>query len=155
MAHIHEKIDFVTSVFVVYKNKVLLRWHDKYDFWLAVGGHVELDEDPNQTALREVQEEVGLDVKLWSGNKKFNGDFTFANGEHHELIPPVALNRHHTDPTHQHIDLVYFARAQSDKVVPENIADKWKWLTKEDLKSLDLLPDIKFYAELALDTLGE
>jgi len=46
MAHIHEKIDFTASVFVVHKNKVLLRMHDKYKMWLSVGGHIELDEDP-------------------------------------------------------------------------------------------------------------
>jgi 8-oxo-dGTP pyrophosphatase MutT (NUDIX family) len=59
MAHIHEKIDFTVDVFVVYRNKVLLRMHEKYHQWLAVGGHVELDEDPNQAALREVLEELG------------------------------------------------------------------------------------------------
>lgn len=54
MAHIHEKIDFTVEVFVVFQNKVLLRKHDKYKIWLSVGGHIELDEDPNQAALREV-----------------------------------------------------------------------------------------------------
>ena len=65
MSHIHEKIDFTVEVFVVHKNRVLLRLHDKYKFWLSVGGHIELDEDPNQTALREVMEEVGLKVELY------------------------------------------------------------------------------------------
>ena len=55
MPHIHEKIDFAVEVFVVHKNKVLLRKHDKYKTWLGVGGHIELDEDPNQVAIREVK----------------------------------------------------------------------------------------------------
>jgi ADP-ribose pyrophosphatase YjhB (NUDIX family) len=70
MSHIHEKIDFTVGVFVVYKDKVLLRKHDKYNLWLCVGGHIELDEDPNEAALREVKEEVGLDVTLWNGNQR-------------------------------------------------------------------------------------
>ena len=41
MSHIHEKIDFTITVYIVYGNKVLLRHHDKYDFWLGVGGHIE------------------------------------------------------------------------------------------------------------------
>ncbi|MFK5282779.1 NUDIX domain-containing protein, partial [Lacticaseibacillus paracasei] len=63
MAHIHEKIDFTVEVFIVHKDKVLLRMHDKFKFWLSIGGHIELDEDPIQAAYREVKEEVGLDVK--------------------------------------------------------------------------------------------
>ena len=45
MPHIHDKIDFTVEVFVVYKNKVLLRKHDKYKLWLSVGGHIELEDD--------------------------------------------------------------------------------------------------------------
>jgi hypothetical protein len=41
MPHIHEKIDFTVDVFVVYKSRVLIRKHDKYDKWLAVGEHIE------------------------------------------------------------------------------------------------------------------
>ncbi len=155
MAHVHEKIDFTVGVFVVYKDKVLLRMHDKYHIWLAVGGHVELDEDPNQAALREVKEEVGLDVVLWDGNKKFKESFG-GKYDHRELIPPIALNRHNTSETHEHIDLVYFAKSDTDEVVPENVDDEWKWLTKDELHAMEgVLPDIKFYAALALETLGE
>ena len=56
MAHIHEKIDFTASVYIVFENKVLLRLHDKYNLWLGVGGHIELDEDANAALLREVKE---------------------------------------------------------------------------------------------------
>jgi 8-oxo-dGTP pyrophosphatase MutT (NUDIX family) len=64
LPHIHEKIDFCAEAFIVYQNKVLLRVHDKYGFWLSIGGHVELDEDPTQAVIREVKEEVGLEVEL-------------------------------------------------------------------------------------------
>jgi len=55
MPHIHDKIDFTVEVFVVHQKAVLLRRHDKYKIWLSVGGHIELDEDPNQAAIREVK----------------------------------------------------------------------------------------------------
>lgn len=152
MAHIHEKIDFTVTVYVVYNNKVLLRHHDKYDFWLGVGGHIDLDEDPNQAAIRETKEEVGLTVVLWDENKKFKSSDPDL---HKELIPPIALNRHSTSHTHEHVDMVYFARAGTDKVLVEHNEDKsdeWKWLSKDELNSLDLLSDVKFYAALAIDT---
>ncbi|MEK7132716.1 MAG: NUDIX domain-containing protein [Patescibacteria group bacterium] len=151
--HIHEKVDLTAEVFVVYRDKVLLRMHDKYHFWMSVGGHIEIDEDPNQAAVREVKEEVGLDVILWSGNKKLVPE----SDKYIELIPPVGINRHRVSLTHEHITMIYFATSATDKVVPEfddDRSDEWKWCTKEDLKKMDLLPNIKFYAELALDTLG-
>ena len=58
MAHIHEEIDFTASVLIVHKNKVLLRKHEKYNIWLGPGGHIELNEDPNETAVKEAKEEV-------------------------------------------------------------------------------------------------
>jgi len=151
MSHIHEKVDFTATVFIVHKNKVLLRKHDKYGIWLGVGGHIELHEDPNEAAVREAKEEVGLDIVLWDGNQQFK----IKDGLHKELIPPVSLNRHHTSPAHEHMDMIYFAHTDSDTVIPENDDDEWRWLSKKELDPFDLLPDVRFYAGLALDTLGE
>lgn len=146
MAHIHEKIDYAVDVFVVYQNKVLLRKHDKYGIWLSVGGHIELDEDPNEAALREVKEEVGLDVKLLD-TREFFGERGVQ-----ELIAPVSLNRHPITDTHEHISLIYFAKATSDNVVPENEEDEWKWCTQAELESFDeLRAQVRFYALKALE----
>src|ERR1035437_10061638 len=64
MAHIHEKIDFTVSIFVVQDGKILLIHHRNLNKWLPLGGHVELDEDPETAALREAKEESGLEVEL-------------------------------------------------------------------------------------------
>ena len=53
MAHLHEKIDFTVSLFIVEKGKLLLIHHRKLDRWLPIGGHIELDEDPEQAEYRE------------------------------------------------------------------------------------------------------
>lgn len=60
MPHIHERYDFVVNAFIVFNNKVLLVHHPKYDKWLPMGGHVELDEDPEEALFREIEEETGL-----------------------------------------------------------------------------------------------
>jgi 8-oxo-dGTP pyrophosphatase MutT (NUDIX family) len=52
------------AIFVVQQAKVLLVHHRTLGKWLPLGGHIELDEDPEQAALREVREESGLDVEL-------------------------------------------------------------------------------------------
>jgi len=148
MPHIHEKIDFTVEVFIVYKNKVLLRKHDKYNFWLSVGGHIELDEDPNQAAVREVKEEVGLDVKLADDLLLFQ----MRTDKYQELIPPKFINRHNISDTHEHVTLTYFGKVDSDKIIPENKDDVWKWFSKEDLEKNEegIRDTILFYAQQVL-----
>lgn len=132
MPHIHNEsgqVDHTVEVFVVYDDKVLLRKHDKYKIWLSVGGHIELDEDPNQAALREVKEEVGLDVVLYSARPIAQ----FDEPNYKELIPPVSLNRHNISQTHEHVTYVYFAQATNANVIPENSDDEWKWFSAKEL----------------------
>lgn len=154
MPHIHEKIDFTVEVFIVHKDKVLLRMHDKYQKWMSVGGHIELDEDPVEAAHREVKEEVGLDIELVGNHQKIFRDFDHSR----ELIPPVALNRHYSDKHgHEHVTLVYFARTQSTDTKAQYEDDKSKecrWCTKKDFDKMDLWPSVKAYALAALARLG-
>src|SRR5438046_1074970 len=116
MPHIHEKIDFTVEVFIVHKNKVLLRKHDKFKFWLSVGGHIELSEDPNQAAIREVKEEVGLDIQLL-GVKDVKTHNVDEYGEYKELLAPRFLSRHGVGSNHEHVTLVYFATSLRDDFV--------------------------------------
>jgi 8-oxo-dGTP pyrophosphatase MutT (NUDIX family) len=48
----------------VNEDAVLLRYHDKYDMWATPGGHIDAGQDANEAALREVWEEVALQVEL-------------------------------------------------------------------------------------------
>ena len=64
MPHIHEKNDFTVAIFVVHEGRVLVIHHRKLEKWLPLGGHIELDEDPEMAAIREAREESGLDVEL-------------------------------------------------------------------------------------------
>lgn len=154
MPHIHEKIDFTVEVFIVHKNKVLLRVHDKFKKWLSVGGHIELAEDPIEAAIREVKEEVGLDIEL-VGNEKIFHDFDHSR----ELVPPVALNRHYSDKRgHEHVTLVYFARAKSTRIkaqLEDDKSEECRWCTKQDIETMDLWPNVRAYALEALRRLGK
>lgn len=154
MPHIHDKIDFTAEVFVVHNNKVLLRKHDKYGFWLSVGGHIELDEDSNETAIREVKEEVGLDVELYHEEK-----YPLSSKENYkELIPPQFMNRHRINDSHEHVTLIYFAKTNTDKLILSETekSDECKWFTKEDLNNpeYEIRDNIKMYSLKALEKLG-
>ncbi len=104
MAHIHEKIDFTVAIFVVHDGKILLIHHRKLDKWLPLGGHIELDEDPEQAALREAKEESGLDVELLGERPPTTSPGTRA------LIAPRFLDIHRINDTHEHIGMIYWAR---------------------------------------------
>lgn len=153
MPHIHDKIDFVVEVFIVHENKVLLRMHDKYDIWCSVGGHIELDEGPIEAAHREVKEEVGLDITIVSKELPNIGEPDFAI-----LPPPEYLGRHRTSSTHEHLVFVYFATTNNNVVIDsvnEHERSETRWVTKEELDQMDLVPNIRFYAEEALKKLSK
>lgn len=158
MPHIHTapgQIDMTVGVFIVHpeSKRVLLRYHDKYDMWLMPGGHIELDETPQQAALREVKEEVGLDVVL---HAKPMPDVDGAKRQ--LLIVPEYMDIHHTSPEHRHIIMVYFATSQTMDTQEPDDHEKSRglsWMTKQELVAADGVSDlIKFYGLQALATLS-
>ena len=107
MPHIHDKIDFTVAIFVVHEARVLLIHHRKLDKWLPLGGHIELDEDPEQAAWREAREESGLDVELLGERAPTTEPGTRA------LITPRFLDIHRISDTHEHIGMIYWARPRA------------------------------------------
>ena len=119
MAHIHEKIDFTVAIFVVHDDAILLVHHRNRDKWLPLGGHIELDEDPEQAALREAKEESGLDVELLGERPPTTSPGTRA------LIAPRFLDIHRINATHEHIGLIYWARpllAEGHRPLPNGVS---------------------------------
>lgn len=148
MPHIHEKIDFVVNIFIVYGDKVLLILHKRLKKWLPVGGHIELDENPDEALFREVKEECGLEIEVMVNKPIIELEGT------EFLYPPVFLDIHDITDTHKHIGLCYFARAKSDKFnFNKDEHDDIRWFSKEDLDNscLNISSAVKFYAKEALN----
>jgi 8-oxo-dGTP pyrophosphatase MutT (NUDIX family) len=151
MPHIHEKIDFTSAIFVVDFNRVLMVHHRKLDKWLPLGGHIELDEDPEQAALREAKEESGLDVELVGERPPTTGPGTRA------LIAPRFLDIHRISDTHEHIGLIYFARPKSgETTLAHEEHHDIRWCAANDLESLEpkISDAVKWYALKAIAELG-
>lgn len=147
MPHIHELNDFTVHVFIVYDNKVLLINHKKMKMWLGIGGHIELDEDPDQALFREVKEECGIDIELLSNKPNVESKGTKF------LYTPAYSDIHEINEKHKHIALVYFAKAKSDQFIhnQEEHIDI-RWFTEEELEKseFNLNEAVKFYAKEAI-----
>lgn len=151
MAHIHELIDFTITAYIVYKGKVLLIDHKELKKWLPVGGHIELDEDPDLALIREVKEESGLDVEVLAEIPPvLQPDTKF-------LYRPEGVTVHNITKTHKHIDLIYFCKASSsDVTLAQGEHNNIKWFSKKELddKIYHLRPSVKYYAKIALNKLS-
>ena len=49
---------------VVDHDNILLVDHKNAQLWLPAGGHVEIDEHPRETVVRELHEELGIQIQL-------------------------------------------------------------------------------------------
>ena len=147
MAHIHEKIDFTVSIFLVHDGKILLIHHRNLNKWLPLGGHIELDEEPETAALREAKEESGLEVELLGERPPTTEPGTRA------LITPRFMDIHRISATHEHIGMIYWARPKHGTVTlaPAEHHDI-RWCTPEELDTLQppMTEAVKWYCRAAL-----
>jgi 8-oxo-dGTP pyrophosphatase MutT (NUDIX family) len=99
--------------------RVLLRWHQRQQAWLQVGGHGDPGEsDPLAIALREAGEETGLaDVTPWP------------DGELRHLVI-VSVPAGGAEPAHEHADLRFIlATDDPDAARPERPDAPLRWLS--------------------------
>jgi len=148
MAHIHEKIDFTVAIFVIQKGRVLLIHHRKLDKWLPLGGHIELEEDPEQAALREAREESGLEVELIGERPPTTEPGTRA------LIAPRFLDIHRITETHEHIGMIYWARPRNGTLTLAKLEHHdLRWCSSVELDALQpaMSNAVKWYCRKAIE----
>ena len=105
--------------------RVLLRWHERMDSWLHVGGHVDPGESgPLAAARREAREETGLtDLVPWPDPDRPRIV--------HVAVVPVPAGR--GEPAHEHADVRYvLSTARAGEIVPESPAARLRWLTIDE-----------------------
>lgn len=147
MAHINELYDYTVTVFIVFEDTVLLVHHPRYDKWIPMGGHIELDEDIEEALYREIQEETGLDVEILATKPDIDSLGTKF------MYTPSYVDVHEANPPHKHISFIYFAKARTNKHVLSEEHAAIHWLKESDLDSTtyQLSESIKFYCREALN----
>ena len=139
-----------SSVYVIYKDKVLLHKHKKYNTLFPLGGKMNENEVPHETALREVYEESGLKVEL------FNRDTELSLGRVVQLHSPMHTLLENVGQEVENLDFIYFARALTSEVMPQKGESKeLYWFTKEEIDINDTIkPHVKVMALNALNILS-
>ena len=131
---------FTSTVFVVFKNKIFLHWHAKVKEWLPPGGHIELNEDPIETAIRETLEELGIEIQI--ADRKANL-FKFDDVDSIPSPETILLEEvvDQTKGRHLHIDMIYYGKPIKDKfkikkgwilVDKKSLLDRKEFLTPEN-----------------------
>lgn len=120
------------SAFVICRNAshVLLTHHAKLDCWLQLGGHCDGLRDPAAVALREAQEESGLDDIRPIGSGIFDIDV--------HQIP-----EHRGTPAHLHYDIRYLFNANRfAKLTLSEESKALAWVPIADLHSVTRKPSV-------------
>ncbi len=135
---------FCASVFLIdpLTKKILLVKHKKLKKWVQPGGHIEHNETPEETAIREVYEETGLKVKLLGERFPRENDF----------IRPLAIQCNCNLEGQMHIDITYPAipLGNTIPVLNEEESLNIKWFTREELDQINVFEDVKISMDYIL-----
>ena len=110
--------------------RILLRWHQRQQAWLQVGGHGDPGEtDPLAIALREAREESALaDLRPWP-DAPDGIDGPDAPGAQLWQVAVVDVPANSKEPAHQHADLRFLlATDEPDAARPETPGNPLRWL---------------------------
>jgi 8-oxo-dGTP pyrophosphatase MutT (NUDIX family) len=121
-------LHFTASALIVHpaSRRVLLRWHERQQAWIQVGGHADAGErDPAGIALREGAEETGLaDLVPWPGPGLLH-------------LTVVSAPARGAEPAHEHADLRFvLATADPGAARPEHPQAPLRWLTLPGARAL-------------------
>src|SRR5579872_3889624 len=140
---------FTATVYILHRGKLLLHRHPKLGKWLPPGGHVEANETPPEAARREAYEETGLEIEFIEQENLKIDAYNAISFERPFLCLLENIPAYKDKPAHQHMDMIYLAKPKTSEYVPIN---GFKWYSYEDLKDLDLFPDVQKVLELLLPT---
>lgn len=118
---------FTASVWTVNKarTKTLMVYHNIYDSWSWIGGHADGEEDLCSVAMRELQEETGVENATSVSRDIFSLETITVNGHVRKGIYV---------PGHLHFNVTYLAEADEGEKLVVNEAENQavKWFSFED-----------------------
>lgn len=118
---------FTTSIWTVNRErtKTLMVYHNIYDSWSWIGGHADGEEDLAKVALRELEEETGVENVTLVSKDIFSLEILTVDGH---------MKKGRYIPSHLHFNVTFLAEADETQmlVVNEEENKGVKWFPFED-----------------------
>lgn len=120
---------------IIIKNrKVLLVYEKNRNFWGFPKGHMEKGENEIQTALREVKEEVGLDVEI-DINKRYTLNYIIRDEIDKTTVLYVATPKNEKIKI-QESEIEYIKWCDFNEALNTITFDNWKEMFKKVIKDV-------------------
>ncbi len=131
--------EFLSTGHIVKDNKVLLTFNKKVRKFVPLRGHINENELPCESVIREAKEESGYDIEL----------IDFSDLENKNLCQNLNIQLDVIKPEHHHINISYIGKiAGGEEKTMSDENTELKWFSEEDLlNSNELFENTK---ELAL-----
>ena len=149
-----EKHFTASGLIINKKNEVLLVNHKKLGVWLYPGGHVEPHETPDETVIREIKEETGLDIEIIGSKDKNLADTkTDVSVLHHPYA--ILCEKIAGDNKHYHIDMIYLCKIINKKkgkvTYNPKRSEEIDFFSSNDLDQINLFPNFRKLLEKVLN----
>lgn len=128
---------FTSSVYILQKSKVLLIHHVKLEKWLPPGGHLEPNEMPHEAAIREAEEETGLNVEIIKQENVWVEEPNAVSFPRPYLCLLEEIPSYKKVPAHQHVDFIYVAKPTGGRESRCSRQTKdMRWFTWEEAQKI-------------------
>lgn len=121
--------------------------HKKHNTLFPLGGHMQPEELPHETAIREVYEEAGLKIELYNDEKHLK------LGRVRQLHRPMNILLENIGYPVENIDFIYFAKTNEENLKPQDGESReLYWMSRDEIINNDNIKiHIKSIALKALD----
>lgn len=135
---------FTSTAYIIDQDRVLLLFHQKFKKWMAPGGHLELNETPVETTIREVKEETGLEIEIYRDERFWIETWNGKSFERPHMCILFNIPEQNGKPPHQHMDFVYLAKPIGGELSTDE-GHPIRWFTLDEI--LALAPDQEIFEE--------
>lgn len=137
---------FTATVYVYHPllRKFAFIFHRKYAKWMPPGGHLEANERPDVAAIREVQEETGLPIRLVGRSGLLQETAS-------DLPDPFAVELYVVNDQHEHIDFTYLGITDcADLVLNEIESSAVRYFSCEEVcqKEFETFENVKEFCRI-------
>jgi 8-oxo-dGTP pyrophosphatase MutT (NUDIX family) len=140
---------YFASGYLVKDDKVFLLHHKKFNKWTPPGGHIEENETPDQTVIREWKEELSLDIEVIPAHESaFAGD---ANATPIPMPFHIDLEREGFDVPH--LGYFFYVKLKNPNqkiVIQKSELHDAKWFSKEELLTIETFDQVRALVTYAL-----